>query len=128
MSKNYFCQVSLLFLSVNSYNSNLFSPKIGDDVTIYVRGDSEIDQIIAIVMSRYGNIESHQVYCSFHINCEFNITITRNMMPEVKVVVYDLKDRRSMYQGQTTIRTEELGKNTVSEKSFQTFFGSCHIV
>ncbi|CAG9810260.1 unnamed protein product [Chironomus riparius] len=88
-------------------------PNHGDVVTIHVRADSEIDQLIGIVMSRHGNIESHQAYCSFRINCKFNFTITRDMMPEAKVVVYYVKDRQSMSQGETTITTIELGKNTL---------------
>ena len=91
-----------------------FSPNIGNVVTVHVRADSEIDQLIGIVMSRHGNIESHQVYCSFRINCKFNFTITRNMMPEAKVVVYYVKDRLSISQGEVTVTTTELGKNTVS--------------
>jgi len=65
-------------------------------------------------MSRHGSIESHQVYCQYKINCKFNITIKKDMMPEAKVVIYYVKDRKNMYQGETTIVTTELGRNTVS--------------
>ena len=95
-------------------NFNLFSPNIGDVVTVHVKADTELDQLIGIVMSRHGNIESHQVYCNFHYTCKFNITIKKDMMPESKVVVYQMKDRNSIHQGDTTVTTVELGRNTVS--------------
>jgi len=83
-------------------------------VTVYVRGDSEIDQLIAIVMSRHGNVESHQVYCNYETVCKFNVTVRKGMMPEAKVVVYFVEDKTSIYQGETTIMTEDLGRNMVS--------------
>jgi len=67
-------------------------------------------------MSRHGNIESHQVYCNYRLTCPFNITIRKNMMPEAKIVVYHVKDKQSIHQGEVTIRTAELGKNTVRFK------------
>ncbi|XP_070504806.1 CD109 antigen-like [Chironomus tepperi] len=88
-------------------------PNYGDMINVHIRGDAEIDQLIGIVMSRHGNIESHQIYCNYRINCKFNFTIKGDMMPEAKVVVYYLKDRINMYHGETTITTVELGKNTL---------------
>ena len=35
------------------------------------------------------------------------------MMPEAKVVVYYVKDRLSISQGEVTVTTTELGRNTV---------------
>jgi len=36
------------------------------------------------------------------------------MMPEAKIVVYHVKDKKTIYQGEVTVTTVELGKNTVS--------------
>jgi len=85
-------------------------------VTVYVHSDSEIDQLIAIVVSRHGNVESHQVYCNYKTICKFNVTVRKNMMPEAKVVVYLIKDKTSIYQGETTIMTKNLGKNEVRDR------------
>ena len=98
----------------NIYNFYHSSPNFGNIVTVHVRADTELDQLIGIVTSRHGNIESHQVHCSFKYLCKFNFTITKKMMPEAKVLVYHVKDKTKMYQGEVTITTVELGKNTVS--------------
>ncbi|XP_070504796.1 thioester-containing protein 1 allele R1-like [Chironomus tepperi] len=88
-------------------------PNYGDVINVHIRGDSEINQLIGIVMSRHGNIKSHQIYCNYRINCKFNFTIKEDMMPEAKVVVYYLKDRINMYHGETTITTAEMSRNTL---------------
>jgi len=38
------------------------------------------------------------------------------MMPEAKIVVYHVKDKQSIHQGEVTVTTVELGKNTVRFK------------
>jgi len=98
-----------------------FSPNYGDVVTVRVRADSELDQLIAVVMSRHGNIECHQVYCNYHSACPFNFTIRKDMMPEAKIVVYHVKNKESIHQGEVTITTVELGKNTVRFKDTLVF-------
>ena len=82
-------------------------------MTVYVSSDSEIDQLIAIVTSRNGYVDSQQVYCNFEISCKFNITVRNEMMPESRVEVFHLKDSRSMSRVETIIRTQNLGINEV---------------
>jgi len=97
-----------------TFNMFLFSPEYGGSVIIYVTAKFEIDKLVAVVMSRHGNIESNQIHCSFHISCKFNVTIKESMMPGAKVLIYFVKDKHTMYQGETVIISGELGKNTVS--------------
>jgi len=72
-----------------------------------------MDILIVLVMSRFGNIESHSVKCDYQILCNFDIKITKDMMPESKVVVYSVVDEKTMLHGETVIKTQELGANTV---------------
>ncbi|XP_070504792.1 thioester-containing protein 1 allele S3-like [Chironomus tepperi] len=88
-------------------------PNYNDNITVHIRGDSEIDQLIGIVMSRHGNIESHQVHCNYRVHCNFNFTIKGDMMPEAKVVVYHINNKVSISQGAATITTAELSRNTL---------------
>ncbi|XP_070504804.1 thioester-containing protein 1 allele S3-like isoform X1 [Chironomus tepperi] len=88
-------------------------PNYNDNVTVQIRGDSEIDQLIGIVMSRHGNIESHQVHCSYRVHCKFNFTVKKDMMPQAKVVVYHINNKVSISQGEVNITTAELSRNTL---------------
>lgn len=74
----------------------------------------KIDQLVIIVISRLGIIETHQIYCNYFYTCTFNITFQKEMMPSAKMKVYFIKDKQTMYQGETIITSGELGKNTVS--------------
>ncbi|CAG9810263.1 unnamed protein product [Chironomus riparius] len=89
------------------------NPNYGDVVTVHVLTDADVNQLIGIVMSRHGNIESHQVYCLYRLHCSFDITITKDMMPQAKVVVYYVNNMTSISQGEVTITTYELGRNTL---------------
>lgn len=66
--------------------------------------------------SRKGNIESRQINCDFELTCQFSINIRKEMMPSAKVIVYHLRNKNSIYQGEITINTNELGANSVSSK------------
>lgn len=97
-----------------------------------------MDQLIVLVMSRFGNIESHSVKCDFQILCNFDIKINRQMMPESKIVVYSVISEKSMLHGETVIKTDEIGANKVSfficsvvlylDQSWLTFFELRHTV
>ena len=93
---------------------SIFSPLYNEEVKIFVRADSELDSIISMTMTRHGNTEIHQRYCNFTTTCSFNITMRRDMMPKSKVIVYYVKERKKIFQGETTIKTKELSGNYVS--------------
>ena len=66
------------------------------------------------VMTRYGNTKSQQIKCNGKLLCEFEVEIEEEMMPHSTIMVYDVKDKQTIFQGQTRIETENLGRNHVS--------------
>lgn len=91
----------------------LFRPKLDDNITIHVGSVVEIDEIIVVVMTRHGNIQSKREYCGFKLSCSFSLVITLDMIPEASVVVYSLNDVNQFTYGEVKIKTEQLGKNYV---------------
>jgi len=67
-------------------------------------------------MTRHGNTEIHQRNCNFLTTCSFNISVKKDMMPKSKVVVYYVKNKQKIFQGETTIKTKELSGNYVSSR------------
>lgn len=65
-------------------------------------------------MTRYGNSESKLVNCNGQLNCEFDIKITKEMIPKSKISIYFVKDKRNIYFGSTNLTVEEFGDNYVS--------------
>lgn len=65
-------------------------------------------------MSRHGAVKNYQVICKSEIRCDFQLTLNKDMMPQSTVVVYNVKDSSSLQQGETVIKTMEIGQNTVS--------------
>lgn len=64
-------------------------------------------------MTRYGNLEHHQIPCYYHLTCSFNITVQKDMMPQSTVIVYYVKNKIYLYEGSTNITTVDLGANHV---------------
>lgn len=87
-------------------------------VTISVRADSELDNIIAILMTKHGNTNISQISCNFRMSCVFTITVNRDMMPKSKVIVYYIKEKDKIFKGHTIIETKDLSENYVSFKYF----------
>jgi hypothetical protein len=73
-----------------------------------------MDSILMVVMSRNGNIKSDHILCNSQKVCEFELTITEDMMPQSIISVYHVMDRQHIYQGQTNITTKAFGNNDVS--------------
>lgn len=65
------------------------------------------------VVTRYGNIKTRQINCGGKTVCEIEVVVDEQMMPHSTVIAYDVRDEKSIYQGQTTIVTENLGRNHV---------------
>jgi len=66
------------------------------------------------VVTRYGNIKTRQINCGGKTVCEIEVVVDEQMMPHSTVIVYDVRDEKSIFQGQTKIVTEDLGRNYVS--------------
>jgi len=90
-----------------------FSPKANENVTIYARSDTEIDQIVVLIMSRHGHVESHKKNCDFKLLCTVGTKITNDMMPHVTVIVYQIKNKHIIFRGETTIETADISSNEV---------------
>lgn len=65
-------------------------------------------------MSRHGAVKNYRVNCKSEIKCDFQLTLNKDMMPQSTVVVYNVKDSSSLQQGETVIKTMEIGRNTVN--------------
>ena len=84
---------------------------------IYVKAESKNGEFIGIISSRHGIVESHQIYCYYRTDCNFNITLKRDMMPDAKVSVYRVENGKRIDRGEVTIISKEIGRNTVSFKT-----------
>lgn len=62
-----------------------------------------------------------QVSCNGKVSCEFNVKITKQMIPQSTVMVYSVKNKQSIYQGKTIIETEDLSENYVCVQHFYYF-------
>jgi len=65
-------------------------------------------------MSRNGNMESHNKYCNFQQKCYIKLMVNKNMLPESKVLVYFVKNKQNIYQGETIVKIDHISKNMVS--------------
>ncbi|CAG9810251.1 unnamed protein product [Chironomus riparius] len=90
------------------------NPDFKQNVNITVRADSEMDSIILMIMTKNGNSEIHQHYCNFKMTCTHVISIKKDMMPTSKIIVYYVKEKKTIYQGETIITTKELSGNHLS--------------
>lgn len=66
------------------------------------------------VATRNGNIKTQQISCNRKLICDFEVEVKQDMMPHSTIIVYDIKNSHTIFQGQTTIVTEDLGRNHVS--------------
>lgn len=73
-----------------------------------------MDQLIVLVMTRFGNIQTHSVKCDYQILCDFEIEISKDMMPESKIIVYSVISEKTMLHGETVIKTDDISSNKVS--------------
>jgi len=65
-------------------------------------------------MTRYGNSQSMQIKCESQLNCVFDVTVTKEMIPQSKIIVYCVKGREAIYFGSTILVSNEFGENYVS--------------
>ena len=79
-----------------------------------MRSETEIEQMIVMIMSRHGHVESHKVRCNFNLTCSLATRIRKDMMPHATVIVYQVVDKRVVFQGETTITTDDISSNNVS--------------
>lgn len=75
-----------------------------------------MDQVVIVVMSRFGNVQSHHIRCDFKLVCTHKFKVTRQMIPKATVIAYHLKDKTTIYQGKTELTLDTIGKNFVSRK------------
>ncbi|KAL7011306.1 hypothetical protein ACKWTF_014223 [Chironomus riparius] len=104
------------YTPANYNSSNILLPKLGDIITIHVGSITEIDELIVVVMTRHGNIQSRKEYCGFKLSCSFSLLITLDMIPDASVVVYSLNDVNQFTYGEVKVKTEQLGKNYLNVK------------
>lgn len=83
-------------------------------MTIYARSDTEIDQIIVLIMSRHGHVESHKKSCDFKLICTVTTRISNDMMPHATVIVYQIKNKKIIFRGESTITTADISSNQVN--------------
>lgn len=55
-----------------------------------------------------------KIECDEKFTCEFNLTVTKEMIPLSSIFVYSVDDIDHIYYGVKDITTEELGRNKVS--------------
>ena len=69
-------------------------------------------------MTRYGNSQSKLINCENQSNCEFKLTITKEMIPKSTITIYSVKEKNAIYFGRTYLVIEEFGVNYVSDLRF----------
>ena len=74
---------------------------------IKIRADYELVHLAAVVTSRHGIVKIQQIYCNYAMSCKFKLKITKDMIPEAKVVVYYMKNVQQVIQGETVIKIKE---------------------
>ncbi|XP_070504797.1 thioester-containing protein 1 allele R1-like [Chironomus tepperi] len=89
------------------------SPKLGENVTIYVKADTELDQIIGTAMTRDGNYGTYLHHCKYHVGCKFDITIDDPLLLHSTIVVYFVQNRLNIYRGETIIDADEVSRNSI---------------
>lgn len=87
-------------------------------MTVYTKTDFKVDQIIAMLITRHGLVESYQVFCDYDLICKFYVTFTREMMPETRIKVYFVKEKGMVYEGVAIMKTDRLGPAIVSKFKF----------
>jgi len=87
-------------------------------VAVYTKTDFKVDQIIAMLITRHGLVESYQVFCYYDFICKFYVTVTHKMMPETRIKVYFVKEKGMVYEGEAIIKTDKLGPAIVSKFKF----------
>ncbi|KAL7011176.1 hypothetical protein ACKWTF_014135 [Chironomus riparius] len=87
------------------------NPNLYDTIKIFITSDQPLNVIIYAIVTRYGNTDSKQVDCKGQLLCDFELDIAEEMMPHSTIMVYDVKDQQTIYQGQTEIETDNLGRN-----------------
>ena len=98
-------------------SSNLCSPTIDDTLKVFVASDQSLHGIIYVIVTRYGNSDAKQVDCKGKLLCDFDVDMEETMMPQSTIMVYDVRDQQTIYQGKTEVETQNLGDNYVSSKS-----------
>ncbi|XP_070506231.1 CD109 antigen-like [Chironomus tepperi] len=87
------------------------NPALYDIVKIYVSHDEPLNDIVYSIVTRYGNSLTKQVKCNMKKMCIFEIEVDDKMMPQSTILVYDVRNQQTIYQGQDEIKTENLGIN-----------------
>ncbi|CAG9810190.1 unnamed protein product [Chironomus riparius] len=87
------------------------NPGLNSTAKVYVTSMSPLNNIIMSTITRYGNIKTRQIDCGGKTVCEIAVVIDEQMMPHSTVLIYDVRDEKSIFQGQTKIVTEDLGRN-----------------
>lgn len=93
-------------------------PKCGDKVSIKVKSELKLDQLIGIVMTRQGTYGNHQSFCNFSFTCNFEIIVKDKMMPQFTVQVYHVKNGQNIFHGETVVDTEGISCNNVRNYKF----------
>lgn len=67
-----------------------------------------------MIISKNGNIEQQTIYCKNQLQCQHKLTVSKTMIPEAKILVYFIKNKHKIYQGETVIKIDETGENKVN--------------
>ncbi|KAL7011186.1 hypothetical protein ACKWTF_014142 [Chironomus riparius] len=86
-------------------------PKVNDIVKVFVTSENKLKTIIMAIITRYGISQNRQIECNDQQICEFEIKIMDAMMPYSTIMVYDVKNKNTIYQGQAEVVTEDVGRN-----------------
>lgn len=63
-------------------------------------------------------MQSEIINCNNNKNCDYFVTINKEMMPMSTLTVYHIVDKSHIYQGSTNIGTKTFERNHVSHKNF----------
>lgn len=74
-----------------------------------------MDTVIVDVITRFGAHQSKEHKCGYKAVCNITLTVSDEMKPYSKILVYYVKDRDHVYKGHTHIESKKLAKNSVSD-------------
>jgi hypothetical protein len=83
-------------------------------VNLLISGSEPMDTVIVDVVTRFGMHQTDEHKCGYKAVCNITLTISDDMKPYSKILVYYVKDKDHVYKGQTYIESKKLARNTVS--------------
>jgi hypothetical protein len=75
-----------------------------------------MDEIICVVIGRFGMAFSTQYNCGRNFRCKCTFKSSELMIPRARVVAYYIKDSGAAIYGITELSFDEFGENFVSKK------------